>query len=149
MAINSFFGEYRFLSNFWACDVYYEGLTYPSSEAAYQAAKTLDMNERRQFLNLTPGQAKRFGKKITLRDDWEEVKCDVMSEIVWNKFNGNSYLTNLLIATGDEELIEGNTWHDNTWGNCSCDRCKNIQGKNYLGKILMNTRKRLSLAIAD
>lgn len=149
MAINSFFGEYRFLSNFWICDVYYEGLTYPSSEAAYQAAKTLDMNERRQFLNLTPGQAKRFRGKITLRDDWEEVKYDVMSEIVWNKFNGNSYLTNLLIATGDEELIEGNTWHDNTWGNCSCDRCKNIQGKNYLGKILMDTRKRLSSRVID
>jgi predicted NAD-dependent protein-ADP-ribosyltransferase YbiA (DUF1768 family) len=49
----------------------------------------------------------------------------------------------MLLATGNEELIEGNTWHDNTWGDCSCDACKDIEGKNMLGKLLMKVRDEL------
>jgi predicted NAD-dependent protein-ADP-ribosyltransferase YbiA (DUF1768 family) len=80
--IDSFRGKYRFLSNFWPCKVVYEGLTYPSSEAAYQAAKTTNSYLREQmFTNIKPGDAKRAGRKVAVRPVWEDVKLHVMYEI--------------------------------------------------------------------
>ena len=56
----------------------------------------------------------------------------------------NETLKERLLATGDEYLEEGTTgWHDNIWGNCSCEKCKNIPGENRLGKILMRIREEL------
>lgn len=49
-----------------------------------------------------------------------------------------------LLETGDAELIEGNYWHDNTWGQCYCPRCKNKIGENHLGKLLMKIRESLT-----
>ena len=69
----------------------------------------------------------------------EEVKDQIMYEIVLNKFSQNEELREKLIATGDEYLAEGNTWHDTYWGVC------NGKGKNKLGKILMQVREELKL----
>ena len=143
--ILGFFKEYRFLSNFWLCkNVFLDGLEYPSVEHAYQAAKTFNITIRTKILNENrPGDVKRIGSKITLRLDWDEVKFKVMKELVFQKFNNNYGLKNLLLKTGDRYLEESNPWHDNTWGNCTCVRCSHIPGKNMLGKILMEVRSQL------
>jgi len=136
--INSFSGYYRFLSNFWLSDVVYDGFVYRNSEAAYQAAKTLDPIKKSWFTPLDPGPAKRLGKNISLRPDWDEVKDQIMYDICKAKFTQNPVLGRLLVETGDEELIEGNTWGDRVWGQVDG------VGENKLGKILMRIRKELS-----
>lgn len=148
--INEFSGEYRFLSNFWMCPVQYEGYIYPSSEHAYMAAKTTDHVLRRQIADCpTAGDAKKLGRKVQLRPDWEIIKFSVMLEILLDKFKRNTQLGKLLLATGDQELIEGNWWGDKIWGVC----LKTNQGENNLGKTLMTVRdlikpKRARLIIA-
>lgn len=110
-----------------------------------QAAKTLNSLEKETILKApTPGVAKRLGRKCTLRPDWDTIKDSVMYSLVYEKFANDSYLRHKLIATNKEELIEGNYWHDNYWGSCTCGKCGN-HGKNQLGKILMRVRKELSL----
>lgn len=136
--ITSFFGDYRFLSNFYPCNVEIEGIVYPSSEHAYVAYKTTDPELRKQILDLdTAGKVKRFGRKIKLRDDWEEIKIDIMFSIIKAKFDQNEDLKQKLIDTWPAELIEGNTWGDTFWGECPIGT-----GKNMLGKILMGVRSR-------
>lgn len=136
--IDSFSGKYRFLSNFFPAKVVYEGVEYPSSEHAYQAAKTLDIPTRLHIAAMeTPGETKRAGKKLAIRSDWDQVKISVMEEIVRDKFTRNLTLRQKLIDTGDQILIEGNTWFDTFWGVC------NGKGQNHLGKILMKVRKEL------
>ena len=141
--INIFDGEYAFLSNFYECDVTYNGLTYKNSEAAFHAQKTLNEEERKQFITLDTSASKKLGRKITLRNDWESVKTRIMYEICYAKFSQNEDLKAKLLATGDEYLEEGTYWHDNTWGNCYCEKCKDIHGENRLGAILMEIREEL------
>ena len=139
--INCFDGKWAFLSNFYWNEIEHEGIVYPTNEHFFQAMKTLDNDERCQIANcLTPGQAKRMGRRVALRSDWEKVKEDVMFEGLCLKFS-DEQLADWLLETGDEYLEEGTTWHDNEWGNCSCSKCKNIVGKNKLGKLLMRVRE--------
>lgn len=133
--IDRFSGRYFFLSNFYSIPVEYEGLVYENNEAAFQAQK--DPSRRLEFTSLNPSEAKRLGRRVTLRKDWEDVKVETMKNIVREKFNQNPDLQEKLLATGDEMLIEGNTWNDCCWGVC------NGVGKNLLGKILMDVRKEL------
>ena len=135
MTIDSFRGEHDYLSNFYSCPVEYDGLTYQNTEAAFQAAKCVDRNEREKFVSLSPGQAKKLGRKVDLREDWETVKIDVMRDVLKSKFSLNSELREKLIATGDVELIEGNHWNDRFWGVCRG------KGQNHLGKLLMELRE--------
>ncbi|MBK8269234.1 MAG: NADAR family protein [Planctomycetes bacterium] len=136
--ISEFQGEHRFLSNFWPATVVFEGITYPTSEHAYQSAKTLDMAERRRIAALaTPSGAKREGRALPLRADWEQVKFEVMERVVRDKFTRNADLREKLLATGDATLEEGNTWGDRVWG------VYEGQGENRLGKILMKVRDEL------
>src|SRR5579864_1848661 len=87
-AITSFTGEYRFLSNFWPCSITYEATDYPSVEHAFQAAKTLNQNERLLIRSLpSPAQAKRAGKKVVLRPDWEQTKVGIMRSLLHEKFS--------------------------------------------------------------
>ena len=135
--INSFRGEYSFLSNFYEAPVEYEGLTYPSSEAAYQAQKCADPKDREAFTAMNPAEAKKAGRTVTIREDWEDVKISVMTDIVRAKFEQNPDLAEKLIATKDAYLEEGNNWGDRVWGTV------NGEGANNLGLILMDTRKLL------
>ena len=139
--IDCFSGEYEFLSNFYPCEITMpDGIVYPTSEHAFQAQKTQDIDKRRNIATLsTPGQAKRAGRKLELRKDWEDIKNDVMFTTILYKFQ-NPELKGKLLATQGKMLVEGNTWHDNYWGNCTCDRCKNIKGENHLGQSLMGLR---------
>lgn len=134
--INKFDGNYDFLSNFYPVAITFAGITYPSVENAFQAMKTLNFNERLEFVNLTPNEAKHKGRRIVLRAKWDNIKPAIMLTLIRIKFE-NLELREKLLATGDEELIEGNYWNDTFWGVC------NGIGKNYLGKILMRVREEI------
>lgn len=140
--ISNFSGEYSFLSNFYPVDIEYEGLIYPSVEHYYQAAKCKNAEDKLLFtdVNLTPGQAKRLGgRKISIRNGWENVKIDVMYEGIKLKFKDYSLLAQKLIETGDLYLEEGNYWGDTFWG---VDNKKS--GRNVLGHLLMARRNILN-----
>ena len=139
--INSFSNQYEFMSNFYNAPVTYDGLTYRNNEAAFQAQKLANKEERKKYCTYSPSKAKLEGRNCELRKDWENIKYQVMYDIVKAKFELNKDLRQQLLATGTEELIEGNWWHDNCWGDCSCERCKDIKGQNNLGKILMRIRE--------
>lgn len=133
--IRSFQDEYRFLSNFHQCFVHFEGITYTSSEAAYQASKTNDLNDKVRISDLSPSEAKRAGTRLKLREDWsDDVRLDVMQRILFCKFTQNSDLMQKLVATYPSVLIEGNYWNDRFWGVCQGT------GHNNLGRLLMCLR---------
>ncbi len=138
--ISDFSRENFFLSNFYNACLDYEEVVFCSTEAAFQAAKTLDIEERKKIARMNPSESKKAGRKVALRSDWALVKDKVMYDVCLAKFTINEPLKERLLATGDEELVEGNEWHDNYWGNCTCDNCKDIPGRNQLGKTLMKVR---------
>ena len=117
----------------------YKGLTYQNAEAAFQAQKCIDEMEKEQFTTLRPNEAKRLGRSVQLRPDWENVKLSIMEEIVQAKFAQNEDLKQLLLSTGELTLEEGNTWHDTFWG----VDAKTREGQNHLGRILMRVREEL------
>lgn len=139
--ITSFTGENRFLSNFHSSLVLWRGLTYPTVEHAYQAAKVAPqvLNYAQLVHNIrhavTPGQAKRMGRNAPLRDDWHTAKLDIMRFLIDEKFMHNE-LRKALMDTAPCEIIEGNTWGDRYWG------VSGGYGANHLGCILMDKRKR-------
>lgn len=142
IVIQSFSDTYRFLSNFWMAPVAYDGEVWPSAEHAYQGMKAVDVYDRENIRSMpTPDQAKRAGRHIIIRSDWEDVKRQIMLGVVLAKFSTNSQLRKGLITTNPAQLIEGNTWHDNYWGNCTCGNttCE-TPGENALGKILESVR---------
>ena len=136
--ITSFSGEHAFLSNFYPSPIRINNEYYLTGEHAFQAAKTDNKMERDEIAAAdTPGKAKKMGRKVTLRPNWEETKYAKMRAIVEAKFTQNPDLAQKLIDTGDAELIEGNNWGDRTWGTVDG------AGKNWLGEILMLVRDKL------
>lgn len=113
--IDSFKGAYRFLSNFHHAEVQLDGVTYATTEHAYQAAKSLSPAIREHIRSrLTPREAKRAGSKMDLRPDWEAVKVEVMRGLLVQKFDPSRHpdLATMLAATSPHTLVEGNYWHD-------------------------------------
>jgi N-glycosidase YbiA len=139
--IDSFKGEYRWLSNFYPCVLPpMDGIIPPTVEHAYQALKFISPDNRRSILkSVSPGKAKRLGKiYVDIRSDWEHMKVLFMQTLIAMKFSReNPDLCSLLIDTKNEDIIEGNTWGDTFWGVC------NGQGKNILGNLLMERRSTL------
>lgn len=142
--IGVFDGEFAFLSNFHPSPISDEdGIVYPTVEHYFQAMKSFDKSERFNIaIQPTPGKAKRCGRRVALRSDWEQIKEDVMYEALIKKFS-DPFLRKLLLDTEDEYLEEGTTWHDNEWGVCSCLKCQDTIGKNKLGKLLMKVREEI------
>lgn len=161
--ITRFEGTHRFLSNFWEAPVQFRlwcmdtELIAPTNEHAFQADKALHWQEAVPILHAaTPGEAKRLGRKVTLRPDWEGKRKSAMFALLLLKFAQHPDLSALLDQTGDELLVEGNHWHDNYWGRCVCSRCAGVftdpglleavlagpghPGRNHLGRLLMGTR---------
>lgn len=138
--INKFDGEYAFLSNFYESPIKGDdGIAYPTIEHYFQAMKTTDLDRRRQIARAaTPGQAKRMGRQVDLRPDWEELKEAYMLIGVTKKF-ADPELRQKLLDTKDAILVEGTTWHDRYWGVCTCEKCQG-NGLNRLGHILMKVR---------
>lgn len=136
--ISKFKGEYDFLSNFYPCFVEFEGKLFPSVEHAFQAAKTLDAKIRKGFAVCpSPAYARSLGREINLRPDWEDVKIDIMTQLVKDKFTRNRArkdIRQLLLNTKDAIIEEGNNHGDTFWG------VVNGEGRNELGKILMQVR---------
>lgn len=133
--INSFVGQYRWLSNFSISHVLYDTKFYPTVENAYQAAKTT--GSRIPFETCSPGVAKRLGRRIKIRCNWDNMKIDIMRSLLVQKFKKGNMFADYLINTGCEKIVEGNTWGDIFWGVC------NGVGSNNLGKLLMDIRRDL------
>lgn len=141
MVIKSFTGEFTFLSNFSDSFILYDGILYKNAESMYQAYKCKNKSQRyKLFTGISGAEAKKRGRKIDVRNDWEEVKFSIMKLVVEQKFKQNLSIRKKLLDTGEEQIIEGNYWHDSYWGVCTCDKCKSINGENNLGKILMEVR---------
>ena len=140
--IDSFDGKQKYLSNFAGSPFTWRGREWKTVEHAFQAAKCLTDVESEMIRGcLTPREAKRMGRSVELLPDWEEVKEDVMLDLVRLKFRQNQELAEKLMLTGAAKLVEGNRWHDNTWGKCYCRRCAGKKGQNLLGKALMQVRR--------
>ncbi len=134
--INQFQGEHRFLSNFFPHVFRFNDFDWMTAEHAFQAMKTRNPEEQTRIRNAaTPGQAKRMGKQVDLRTDWEWVKVGVMAAIQWAKFS-DARMARRLIETMPHKLEEGNKWGDQFWG-VSLDTGR---GANTLGTILMTIR---------
>ena len=131
----------NWFSNFEPFDISleYDGLSFDTPESFYQSMKVIEYGERAKFQNMTPGEAKRYGREVDKRKDWENVKISVMRYALEYKFAlGTSWYVKLDDTKG--EIVEWNNWHDNFWGNCACSKCSEIDGQNWLGKLLMTIR---------
>lgn len=148
MPIRSFKHAFAFLSNFYGLApgderfiVTLDGEAYPTVEHAYVAAKLTDPALREEISDLPkPGQAKSFLKDrgLTERVGWAEMKLGVMRDLLRQKFS-HPALAAMLLATGEQELVEGNTWNDTFWG---VDAATG-EGQNHLGRLLMEVRDEL------
>ena len=131
--------EFSFLSNFSPAEVILDGKKYPTVEHAFQAAKTLDLKDRKVIQTArTAADAKRIGRTVNLRKDWESSKLTTMTLLLIQKFYRGEN-KELLKETGTQMLVEHNYWHDNYWGSCTCPKCRD-HGTNMLGKLLMTIR---------
>ena len=137
VVIDSFKGKYYFLSNFFSSKIEHEGRVYDNGEAMFHSFKNPSSKYKDSLVGVDPSRAKKRGRNVQLRHDWEEVKDECMYITVKAKFTQNQDLKEKLLATGDAMLIEGNTWNDKYWGVCYG------KGKNKLGQILMRVREEL------
>lgn len=138
-AIERFAGDYRFLSNFHPSEVALDGEPYPTVEHAFQAAKTLDAQQRAAIRRApSPGAAKRLGRNVDLIDGWDRRRVAVMRGLLVDKFTRHPDLAARLLATGTRRLVEANTWGDQFWGVCDG------RGDNQLGRLLMSVRAHLA-----
>lgn len=137
--IEQFRGQWYFLSNFAITNIEIDGITYLSAENAFQAMKTTDQKLRKAMSQMLPSEAKKAGRKLNLRPDWDNIKLQVMADIVYKKFDQNPAMRNALLSTGDAHLQERNDWGDIFWG-----ADLNGVGENHLGKILMTVRNQFA-----
>lgn len=140
-----FKSEFKRFSNFYPVTIHYNRRTFPTVEHAFVSEKSFDPSFKNRIANLKAtqaGYAKKLGRQIQLRDDWDEIKNQVMFELVLTKFNKPEFQSFLLL-TGEGKIVEGNYWHDNYWGDCYCKKCQSVMGLNYLGRILMKIRENI------
>lgn len=132
--ITRFDGEYRFLSNFYPSPIVILGFDYPTVEHAYQSWKAKNLVDWKYVaLSETPAVAKRRGREIDCREDWDRIKIEVMEFCLRKKFE-DPVMLEMLVSTFPVDLVEGNWWGDTFWGVC------NGKGENHLGKLLMKIR---------
>ena len=131
-------------SNFLPTKIVVDGKTYLDVEAAFQAGKLKDGVEDERFYTATKGAAKKLGRQVDLRPDWEQIKYEHMKKCVYAKFSQYPELAEELLATGNDWIVEDTTaWHDNIWGACRCAKCVGKQSKNLMGRALMEVRAKL------
>ena len=135
--ILQFTGLYKWLSNFYPSQIALDGFTWPTVEHYYQAMKSESPEVQAEIRALpTAGQAKRYGKKVKVRDDWYNVSFTIMEKALRAKFDQNAFLKEKLLQLAGWGIQEGNTWGDTFWG---IDLTTG-EGLNNLGKMLMNLR---------
>lgn len=150
-SINFFKGEYEKFSNFYPVIIRYEDIEFPSVEHAFVAAKSLDKLFRYRVSKIPADKAwkaKREGRRVKLRPNWNLLRYSYMRIFLVQKFTYPEF-RELLLSTGNAYIEEGNYWHDNYWGNCYCKNCKDIEGKNNLGKLIMEIRVKDSNAVGE
>lgn len=168
MIIDSFRGEYRFLSNFYPCLLTFDDRIYRSVEHAFQASKTLNEQCRAEIQAAgSPAAAKGLGRRAPLRPYWDALRVPQMKLLLLGKFQYPD-LAEKLLATGNAELVEGNTWGDTYWGAIDMTRqgaeemkvpiwdkympgigsderrYRYLAGHNFLGRLLMEVRDEIS-----
>lgn len=131
-----FKNEFYFLSNMYPCELHINGLTFTCAEAAFQSFKVLDKEARKQFQGISGFEAKKLGKQVSLRTDWNNIRLDVMLAVLKVKFKQHPELATLLKMI-NVPIVEDNTWNDTFWGRC------NGRGNNYLGKLLEQIKETL------
>jgi ribA/ribD-fused uncharacterized protein len=143
--IGHFSGPNGFLSNFYTAPFTHRDICYATMEHFFQAQKTTSKSWRLRISRVaTPGDAKRLGRQVPLREDWEAIKHDMMMKGLRLKFPSPDHiLGTLLLDTGDAMLIEGNTWGDKHWGAQYDLEKDKWNGKNWLGSLLMVRRAEL------
>ena len=129
-----FRNKYSFLSNMYPCEIKVElfehTYNFTCVESAFQALKCpYRIND---FSNLNGIAAKKLGKEVKNREDWEDVKVEIMHKLISQKFSNPVLMEQLRNIEGD--IVETNYWNDTFWG-----MCKGV-GQNTLGKILMDIR---------
>lgn len=140
--IGPFKGEYDFLSNFYRAPVVFKTFTYPTNEHWYQAHKARISTTHRHVIEaMTPAEAKRRGRGLTMSSSFERDKHEIMLFGLILKFRQHPILAQRLVATGNEELVEINSWGDQFWGAVYTNN--GLVGENHLGKSLMQVRKML------
>jgi ribA/ribD-fused uncharacterized protein len=148
-AIERFRDQHYYLSNMYPVKEGIEtpeGFIAPTVEHLYQAYKFDDPYLRYPILNAEDGyKAKHIAKVLErtgyeITPGWEYRKVDVMRDLQYQKFTRSRKLGNRLIATGDIEIVEGNTWEDRFWG---VSPIASDNGLNWLGRIIMETRDQL------
>lgn len=138
--ITEFKNGYRWLSNFYPCEIQFGDYVYPTVEHAYQSAKSNDDLWKQYCVQeLNPVIIKKESKLVKLVYNWESIKVNVMWKCINRKYNKEPF-KQLLIDTKKELLVEGNNWGDEFWG----VNLKTGKGKNVLGKLLMRKRKELT-----
>ena len=139
-AIRGFFDQFRFLSNFHVSPCHYNDHCYMSTEHAYMAQKATN-REDMVYIATSPNpiEARRRGKTIKLREDWDDIRLDVMYKANLSKYK-DPIMRRRLQQTGNRYLEETNWWNDKFWGVC------NGQGQNNLGKIIMRVRYEMGLS---
>lgn len=144
-AITSFRGDHYFLSNMYETPVEFDGLTYTSSESAYQAQKFLDSHTREIISHMEGKAAKSYASDLQLRDGWMDLRRGVMEQVVTSKFIQSPELRERLVReTHGFWLEEGNTWGDSYYGVITSEVTGRPFGANVLGRTLMNVRRKLT-----
>ncbi|OXM43422.1 NADAR family protein [Amycolatopsis alba] len=146
-SIENFRGRYEFLSNFYRHTIVGAGgIPYTTNEAAFQAAKTTNLLERCLIAAAPrPEEAKRRGRLITLRPDWDDSGRHIVMRAVLRAKFADPNLSRQLLATGAARLVEGNRWHDDFWGDCRCGQARCARpGRNFLGRYLTQLRTELA-----
>lgn len=147
--INSFTGKYSFLSNFYPSPITIGGRTFQTVEHWYQANKATNETDFKKIMTAkSPSIAKFLGRSISIRPDWEDIKLEIMRVGLSAKFARPDMKENLRLVS-DYSFVEGNNWHDNYWGNCTCVRCASIDGQNMLGVMLSLVRDKYFLETID
>lgn len=146
----SFRDDYNFLSNFYNFETPMRKVIplndqpkvvfFKSVESFYMAMKTTNPLLRIKMSYASGAEAKKLGRSLDLREDWDDIKEDVMLYALRYKFSTlNPQLRQKLISTGDSYLQEGNWWNDKYWGVC----LKTCEGLNRLGNLLMKVREEI------
>lgn len=142
--IYRFKGLYHFLSNFYPCEIEYQGVKYASVEHAYQAMKS-ELPEWREFCthpDVSAAMTKVKSRDLILGPEWtDERRVSLMRELVTIKFTTNENLKALLLETYPQNILEGN-YHDDTFFGVDLKSNPNY-GENWLGRILMEVREKI------
>ncbi|RXJ74453.1 GTP cyclohydrolase [Veronia nyctiphanis] len=129
--------DYGSLSNFYPATLFIDGVTWPTSEHYYQAQK---FNHPPVIEAIRFAESAKKAFKLSrlyghlMRDDWYDIRQDVMRRAITEKFLQHPELRKQLLETGGQELVE-HTAKDPFWGDAG-----DGSGQNEMGKILMEVR---------